>query len=401
MATGESSAHDPGAWTKAIPPDLWVTAAESMPWFKPRRRRKKLKVFLHARFLPPGNGTLQHGDEYLRRSDLENLIIERRIELEKKVHDLNDVRHRKTLKVLQLFAEACGSDEKVALAAAVVKRMRLSITERDAIADTVKNLVLAPKPESPPATKPPTAPSRSKTEIAAAGRLLDEASSWTSFLNRLSQTAREGNPEAAKHLQDFAQHSAMLLLAAVRLKPEIFRPLAAKATLWPVMASTDPKWVHNQQRILRDLTFGQDTIYGRLKPALAYDKDVAPRAWAKQAIETLHINREWLANDSTERSLVLLRGDHDVRVAPVPHWAHLAAKLPPLSRSTARQWAIVSREMIRDQCPELELHPDWKSVARRFEHLPTAAGVVRNKVLDAIGSAIRSIARADLPKPGS
>lgn len=401
MTTDASVSTPAPHWTSSIPSDLWLAAAESMPWFRPRARRKRLRVVLHAQFFPPNEKGKASLMALVKFHDFANLVESRRLALRSAAADLYLARQDKLLKILTLFNSAGGDQGKLQRVAAAVKRMRLSPVEKEAIHEELKSLVSGTEPKRPPVSAPADPAPRTAKAIREEGRLLDKMKPWPDFLARLAIAAGTGDEVSARELQNLAHDAVMQLTAASRKCPQVFRRLAAKSDLWPVMASTDPAWPRRAQQILRDLELGGNSLYSRLKPALAFDREVPARAWAKSAFETLELNRGRFAEPNYEKTLTLLNGDHAINLAPIPDWARAAGKLPPLSRTTAKHWAALSRDMIRDQCPNLEKHPDWTSVGRRYAHLTTADGVVRNKILDAIGSALFSIARSELPKTDS
>ncbi len=383
-----------------IPSDLWQAAVESMPWFYPKGRRKRLRVEWHARFIPPGAGRRSSLDSYVKFQDLQNLADRRALDVRRKAVDLYADRQARVLKVLRLFIGADKSPAAEKRRAAAIRRMSMSPAEKEAVLNLAKEILLAPSaPPRAPASGEPVR--RTGAAIRREGAWLDRQNEVDKFTMTLVKAALKGDAAAAKHLQGIAQFATMQLLLACRAKPDVFRPVAQQATLWPVIASTNPKWRRIAEQTLSTLNFGSETLYARVKPALAFDEHVPARRWARAAFETLEDNRCRLADPGEiERRLMFLRCDHEVQLRPVPPWAAAAGRLPPFSIRTAKKWAALSREMIRDEVPQLETHPDWAPVGRRFLHLKTTAGLVRNKVLDAIGSAMCSLAREALPKTG-
>lgn len=401
----ETAAPTPssGDITDKYSPDIWQAAVMAMPWFYPRRRRwKRIRIEWHARFVPPSEKAMASVQAYLKFRDVEHLIETRRLEVRQKALDLYTRRQRKVHKIARAAMRLGNSPEEDKRARATIKRMRYSgREEKEAVFKAVKEFFES-KPAPPPPSPPEPSPIRTLASLNREGQLLERTSEVDDFITKLVQRVLKGDAAAASNLKGIASYATVQLSAVAHAKPDLFRPIAAASALWPVMASTNPHWIRTAERLLASVQLGSKTLYAKVKPGLAFDPHVPARRWAKAAIEVLAINRERFTDPRAPApSLMFVKCDHDVRLRPIPSWAHSAGKLPPLSRQTAKEWATLSREMIRVEVPELEKHPDWKSVVGRFEHLTGKAGVVRNKVLDAIGSALCSLVQERLPKTGS
>lgn len=384
------------------PPDIWQAAVMAMPWFYPPGHRKRLRVEWHARFVPPDAKVLVAVQAYLKFRDVEHLIQTRCLEVRKKALDLHRRRQRKVYKIAEAVLQMGQSPEEDQRVRATIKRVRYSgPEEKEAVLEAVKALLEGKR--TPPCS--PTSdfsPPRSLARLNREGDLLNRTGEVDDFITRLVKLALKGDAAAANNLKGIATYATNQLTAVTHAKPELFRPIAATSATWPVLASINPNWVRSAEQLLGSLQLGSETLHAKVKPALAFDRNVPARRWAKEAIEVLAINRERFADPrAPEPSLMFVKCDHQVRLRPIPRWAHAAGRLPPLSRQSAKEWATLSREMIRTEVPDLEKHPDWKSVVGRFAHLTGKAGVVRNKVLDAIGSALGSLVQEGLPKNGS
>lgn len=385
--------------TPNYPPDIWQAAVMAMPWFYPPRRRKRLRVEWHARFVPPSAKALVSAQAYLKFRDIEHLIEMRRLEVRQKALDLYSSRRRKVHKIARAAMQMGKSPEEDKRARVTIKRMRYSgPEEKEAVFNEVKDFLEGKRTQS--SSPPPDAsPPRTLARLNREGDLLERTDEVDDFITKLVKLTLNGDTAAASALKGIAAYATTQLSAIVHAKPELFRRIAATSSLWPVVASINPHWIRGAERLLDSIKLGSETLHAKVKPVLAFDRNVPARRWAKDAIEVLEINRQRFGDPrAPEPSLMFLKCDHHVHLCPIPHWARAAGQLPPLSRQSAKAWATLSREMIRAEVPRLEEHTDWKSVAGRFEHLNGKAGVVRNKVLDAIGSALCSLVKEGLPK---
>jgi len=368
-----------------------------MPWFQPSGPRKRLQLEWHVRFVPPGVKATAATKEFLKFREVEHLIRTRQLEVRRKAVDLRTRRQRQVLEIAQTALLLSGSAEAEKNASAKIKGMRIhSDAEKEAVFSDVKDLFEGQRKPSPGFSA-----KTSRHSVAAINRerrLLDKEIEVTDSVTELVRAAMKGDRNAAGHLKAIAEYATVQLGIASKTKPELFRPLAEKSGLWPVVASINPQWVREAQQNLSSINFGSKIFYAHVKPHV-FDQHVPARRWARQVFEALECNRERFADpDAPTRLLAFVRCDHNVRLRPIPRWAYAAGQLPLFGQSSAKQWAALSREMLREEVPQLEKHPDWESVTRRFEHLKSKDGVVRNKILDAIGSALCSLAREKLPK---
>ena len=75
----------------------------------------------------------------------------------------------------------------------------------------------------------------------------------------------------------------------------------------------------------------------------------------------------------------------------MPSWSLEAVKSAAFSTKNAKAWMAVAKTILRQQYPDFHLRPEWALVANRFE--PHEKGRIQNKILDQIGSAMKTISK--------
>lgn len=363
------------------------------------RRRRRLKVTAHHPFFPPDTKDFRSIELLTEFDSLWTQVRERAIKLQSVIVEARLRQNRAEMTVMGVISDVLNDRMDVIEAQARMKRTGLSRDEMIAIFDRVTAPRKPAQVESaavPPkiTTDAVTGPVKTDSAMRA---LLRRKNETFALLQKLIRAALKGDGDAAESLAEIATDSTMYLAIAARAQPDLVARLASRKVMWPVIANTNPLWARRAERIVAELRLGQETLAGRLR---ARRKGaIGPRRWAEEAIETLELNRERFSDPHrVEKGLKLLEGDHILKLVRIPEWARNAGQLPKFSRATARTWAGASREMIRDCCPDIHLHPEWKGVANRFAHLSGGKGVIQNKILDAIGSAIRTLAAEELPK---
>jgi len=211
----------------------------------------------------------------------------------------------------------------------------------------------------------------------------------------------EGREDAAEGLFELGLLVNGLLERFYKSNPELFRPTTRSYAQIPVLAKLDPNWVDVANRNLEHLQVGKSIINGRFK-SLAYDDEYfICRAWAREVVKCIDVNRyapsmivdicEYLQDCETEVSIL---------PGKMPSWLSLAVKLPPFSKGTAKQWASLSRTVIREEIPNFHERPDFNrlvsNIKGRFRDAPGKTvkriGTIQNAILDKIAETIESIA---------
>ncbi len=104
---------------------------------------------------------------------------------------------------------------------------------------------------------------------------------------------------AAKTLVEIVEPLCTLLHIMVRRKPELFRPIARKAFMWPVLVRQRSNWVKETKEILSNLEFGEETFYARFRKALIFDDNHPARSYAMALVQNIEFNRYYLATISS------------------------------------------------------------------------------------------------------
>ena len=208
-----------------------------------------------------------------------------------------------------------------------------------------------------------------------------------------------GNKEVAGTLLRAAAELTLFLEAAYRSKPELFHHCAGGMTHIPVLASLDPSWVATAQDYLKTLALGSDRAQGHFKNlAWQADRHVC-RGWAREAVDMIDRNREFASCLSLIRLYVATGNCPDLKLGKSPNWLRDVGELPPFSKTTAKEWGLLARRMIRDEVPEFHEREEFKELVAnitQYRNVKGAAGrlkgTVQNALLDRIMEAIQSIA---------
>jgi hypothetical protein len=234
-----------------------------------------------------------------------------------------------------------------------------------------------------------------KRKCRRAGQRLRDSRVILEAVQRLFDSATKFDDEdAAKELHEAAQTACAFLGFLSKGKPELIRPCARIAQTWPLLIAVSPGSRKEAEETMKHLQLGADTIYGRLRTERAFRESTPARTYARVLVETIWINR-LLIFELSERlhAMQLMDPDFTTDFEELPQWFKLIAPLPPFSTSSANRWGKAAREVLRRECPEFHLRPEWSSVRRAFE--AHEKGRVQNKILDKIVSAMRTIARSD------
>jgi hypothetical protein len=213
--------------------------------------------------------------------------------------------------------------------------------------------------------------------------------------SRLFESATKfDDVDAATALHATAQTACAFLGFLVRQKPELLKPTARISQTWPMFIGVIPESLKEAEATLDRLELGADTIYGRLRTEKAFQEATPARTYARVLVETIWTNR-LLIPELSERlhAMEVMDPDLTTNFESLPNWFRSIAALPAFSTNSVNQWGKAAREILRTECPDFHLRPEWASVRRAFH--PRERGRIQNKILYNIVSAMRTIARAE------
>lgn len=224
-------------------------------------------------------------------------------------------------------------------------------------------------------------------------------------INGLLNMALQDDTQALKSLLSLANRIVGAIQIASNTKPELMRPMARQALMWPVMANIDPQWKLDATALLRKIELGEDTIHGRLESTKAYRLEGTTRRYARAIVDTLEFNRKvvpWLCETFLVAKEKVLSRPTRYMLFTAPDWAKEAVLLPPFSKSSAKEWLRVGISMLKEQVPDLPHHRDWQSIKMALSRREQATdGRLWNEIKDSLASPINTIARKEpvqLPK---
>jgi hypothetical protein len=232
-------------------------------------------------------------------------------------------------------------------------------------------------------------------ELKRTERHLRDDRSVLDATSRLFESATKfDDKDAAKALHAAAQTACAFLGFLAKQKPDLLRPTARISQTWPVLIDAEPQALDKTRAALEDLELGADTIYGRLRVNRAFGESTQARSYARILVETIWMNRLLIPELSERlRAMETMDPDFTTDFEDLPNWFKLIAPLPAFSTTTVHQWAKAAREVLRAECPQFHLRPEWAPVRRAFQ--PHEKGRIQNKILYNIVSAMRTIARDD------
>lgn len=235
-----------------------------------------------------------------------------------------------------------------------------------------------------------------------------------SAVSELFTRATSGDARAASSLAKIAQDATLFTTMAIRIFPAGFSAAGKVAGWWPVLASSRADWPAQGRAVLEKIGFDGGP-YRELNPEIAFDEDLPCRRWARAVYDVLCENRDrgprWKLISNGMKSFL---PEFKFTLDPVPAWAESAAALPLFARSTAKEWARLGREMIREEVPDFHDRPEFADFRRHQSNLDRngkpSRGRLQNDILEKIGSSLASLARfaspadvaqGDMPKPGN
>jgi hypothetical protein len=239
-------------------------------------------------------------------------------------------------------------------------------------------------------------------------RFRDETVIFEAIQRLFDSAVKLGDEAAAKALHSAAQNACAFLGFLAHQKPELILPTARISQQWPILLGASPGSTGKAATELERLQIGADTIYGRLRLDRAFRETTTARSYARVLVEMIWINRTLIPELSERlRAMEVMATDFATDFEDLPDWFRLIVPLPPFSSSSVDLWGKAARQILRKECPEFHLRPEWASVRRSFG--PHEKGRIQNKIIDKIVSAMRTIARTDdtkftqksLPKLGN
>ncbi len=234
---------------------------------------------------------------------------------------------------------------------------------------------------------------------------VNEASGATwQALFALDREARTGPDEVAERaIADLYQVAVMAARFLETLYPEraeIFKKIAPKHKVFPVVATRNPRWATKVKKMLADIELGTKTDEASFTDAAYDDIETYPaRAYARAIVDCLRDNQERMCKLKFHQALFThYRPEHDVQPVEIPGWAQECLTLKDFNRDSALAWFAIGKKMMRAECPDFHTRPEWGRYAKRFEGL--TKGEIQNRIFDLIESAIKTIAKPPVKIPG-
>src|SRR6266567_4329927 len=192
----------------------------------------------------------------------------------------------------------------------------------------------------------------------------DEAGSLTLRIQwhtmELARLAEKGNEVAALEIFRIAGSATNTLNKLARARPDLFIPIAARRTCWPLLWSPHPEAMGEDKAFAQYLTLGSQTGLNLSQRGKTFSTKVPANEIAfhllrlAQALRRAPI-KDWDREDELPLLHVLLRFDAGDLVLPdakqlrdLEGWRQREGKkLPPLSRVTVGKWKPAVRELFR------------------------------------------------------
>ena len=243
---------------------------------------------------------------------------------------------------------------------------------------------------------------RKEADIKRRDALLRAHSSIHSGIGVLVKAAEAGDTDAADILADVAIEAAHFLYLVEMNHVQIFQEIARNKNHWPILATDVPGWEKKALSRITDLRLGANTQLFRvqLRKARGHDENLPARMWAKMAVTTIEQTRlrfllygKILGDFGSAESLADFCLQNSWSISEHPTWAAEACKLRAFSKDSHREWAMVIREIIREQVPDFHTHDDWKNQRNTAKASGRETrGVVQNRILNDISDALERLA---------
>jgi hypothetical protein len=256
------------------------------------------------------------------------------------------------------------------------------------------------------------------------------AKAVTENLWTLGRLAEKGAEEAAEQLYETAAMTIEFLTVLSQRNPELFSRIAGKKFSWPVMFNTRKECIEEHANLVKTLKLAADTgVKSSGKPfswdnpanvvafnlyKLAESLRQAPMSpWSEReltAIATSGIGQRLSAKVDVQsrkydkRGMHVYNTEYERQLKALKAWAQRddVKGLPPLSKRTAREWWIATKELFEiAYSEEFEQHPKLQEL--RIQILDRAKnayekqgrGEVRKYMRQALKQAWSSIAPVD------
>jgi hypothetical protein len=236
-------------------------------------------------------------------------------------------------------------------------------------------------------------------------------------IEKLASGTKKGDNDAAAELFSTTAFAVEILTWMCKEQPEVFKEIARERFSWPVMYNPHPEKLRMTTALLRELELGRNTQIN-FSSGKTFSWEVPANVIAfnlYQLAESLRRVPKRLWDHRVISSIARCGiGSHgDVHRIDATYWKQMKAldkwgqrgtgkQLPPLSKKSAAQWAIATRELFGIAYPgNFEEHPNLQqlreSVLGRAENAygKVRRGGIRKAMLQALKQAWHSIAALD------
>jgi len=377
-------------------------------WMHFRGKPQPRHFRVHAPFHLPGDDT-GWPQELIEFTELWQELRRRTQDVRAWVATRDMDRLKRQVKAFRIVAEAIAKgDDEIKAAAKKIDRLGFTMEERKRLADEMKEALNGKTELIKAAQRPKTSReeiAREERRIKESGQAIELNSKINDLCFELRALAENGNEVAIECIAEIGSFGAITLQSLAHTHPKSVSKSAREATYWPVIASTAPDWDLRAKDLLRRIELGTGSYLAELNPSVAHDS--APiRQWARQAYETLWLNRQRApVFDHIKKQTKLLMREYDFTFTELPSWAVKTAALPPFAKSTTKAWADVAKQMIRSECPDFHERDEWKNFRQHHSNLNRdglpSKGRLQNDILEKIGAAMKALARNAVPDSGN
>jgi hypothetical protein len=360
--------------------------------FEEECRRAKFILRLSPVFTPPGDDRDATKDDFFTFSEIIGLAEDTRLQKRKRDLRKRQKRLREFEKSLPKLKKALRDHKAGKIDDAHLLGMFSEIipaNESTSMADAKTTLTASSPRQVSTAREIPQEPPWTE-------EMLKHKSGWLKVHTFLSDQAIRGDAEAITFLLDIAETATLLLMGAEKLHPETVRNISMKKSFWPVLASSDHDWVDLASKRLSTLALGeQPSIFkSRLRSPRGADENNPARLWAKAAVRAIEqtIWRHLSFSIYSDEIMDLIEKGQ-IWWPDSPRWVGSIRGLGQFSKASLKSWSFTVRALIREEVPDFHLRPEWKNVRASLEARERATpGVIQNKILDNICSALEKIA---------
>lgn len=357
-----------------------------------RRRSAKFTLRLSPVFIPPGDTPGPTKDDFFTFHEIIGLAEDARLRKQKLDLRKRQKRLRRFEKSLPKLKQALRDHQ-----AGKIDDAQLNATFSEAFPENESTSVAQPEAESPASSLAQISnPRRSPGDHPGTNKMLKHRSGWQRIHTFLNDRVIRGDADAITFLHNVTQTSTLLLMIAERLHPETLKELSRRESFWPVLASADHDWVNLARKRLSNLALGEQPslIKSRFRSPRGTDESKPARQWAKAAVRTIE-QTIWrhLCFRIYSDEIMLLVEKGQIWWPDSPRWFETIRGLEPFSTDSVEAWKVAIKAMIREEVPDFHLRLEWKNVRASHEAREKATpGVIQNKILDNICSALGKIA---------